>query len=178
MEKATIFIDGGYFNRILKNHFEGVNIDYVKVSNEICKDLNLDRLRTYYYHCLPIVRAGNREDEKLHANMQRFIQNLKRLPRFEVKLGKLQIIGGKFRQKMIDVLMSIDIIKKCIGKEIKHIILIAGGADFIPAIKTAKDYDNIVHLYYHQSSVHNELLDEMDEIHLISKEFIDKCKVK
>lgn len=79
---------------------------------------------------------------------------------------------------MIDVLMSIDIIKKCIGREIKHIILIAGDADFIPAIKTAKDYDNIAHLYYHPSSVHNELLDEIDEFHPISKELIDKCKIK
>lgn len=107
--------------------------------------------------------------------MKLFLDNLKRLPRFEVKLGKLQFIGGKFRQKMVDVLMSIDIIKKSIGNKINHIVVVAGDADFVPSIKTAKDYDVIVHLLYHPQSVHNELLDEIDELHVISKELIDKC---
>lgn len=72
MEKATIFIDGGYLNRVLKNSFGGIDVDYIKLSNEISEDLKVERLRTYYYHCLPIIRSGNKEDEKLHANMQRF----------------------------------------------------------------------------------------------------------
>ena len=108
--------------------------------------------------------------------MQKFLAELKRLQRFEIKLGKLQLIGGQFRQKMVDVLMSIDIIKKSTGGTIKQIIIIAGDADFVPAIKTAKDNDILVHLFYHPSSIHNELLDEIDELHLISKELIDKCK--
>jgi uncharacterized LabA/DUF88 family protein len=108
--------------------------------------------------------------------MKLFIDNLKRLPRFEIKLGKLQLIGNQFRQKMVDVLMSIDIIKKSTGRTIKQIIIIAGDADFVPAIKTAKDNDILVHLFYHPSSIHNELLDEIDELHLISREIIDNCK--
>lgn len=176
MEKACVFIDGGYFNRILKNYFKIKNINYAELCENISKDLNVNRLRTYYYHSLPIIRKGNLEDRKRFADMQRFLGKLKRLSRFEVKLGKLQLIGGKFKQKMIDVLMSIDIIKKSIGSEIKHIILIAGDADFVPAIKTAKDYDMTVHLFCHPSSVHNELLDEIDELHFISTQLIDKCR--
>jgi len=86
------------------------------------------------------------EDKNRYAAMQRFITKLRRLPRFEVKFGKLQIIGGEFNQKMIDVLMSIDIVEKCLGKQIQHAILIAGDSDFIPAIKRAKDYGAIIHL--------------------------------
>ena len=176
-EKCAIFIDGGYLNRILNNYFNRSKIDYLKLCNEICSDLKLNRLRTYFYHCLPLVRKGNEDDKKRFSNMQRFLAELKRLPRFEVKLGKLQLIGGQFKQKMIDVLMSIDMIKKSIGREIKHIILIAGDADFVPAIKTAKDFDIIVHLFYHPSSVHNELLDEIDELHPITKGLIERCKI-
>ena len=77
---------------------------------------------------------------------------------FEVKLGKLQLIGGIFKQKMIDVLMSLDIVDKCFDNQIQHAILIAGDSDFIPAIKKAKNYGAIIHLFYHPSSVHNELL--------------------
>lgn len=169
-------MDGSYINKILKNHFNSKDIDYLKLSNFICKQLEVNRLRTYYYNCLPIVKPNNKDDERRHSKMQLFIANLKRLPRFEVKLGKLQMIGVQFRQKMVDVLISIDIIKKSLGSEVKHIILIAGDADFVPAIKMAKDQDKIIHLFYHPSSVHNELLDEIDEPHKIDDEFINAVK--
>jgi len=176
MEKVAIFIDGGYLNKILKKYFYKSNINYTKLCDNICNKLNVNRLRTYYYTCMPIRRKGNIEDEKKHENMQRFVRNLKRLPRFEVKLGKLQIIGEQFKQKMIDVLMSLDIVDMCFDKQIEQVILIAGDADFVPAIRKAKSHGAIVHLFYHPSSVHNELLDEIDELHLLSKEFIDRCK--
>lgn len=176
MEKGAIFIDGGYFNKILKHFFKEADVDYFKISDLICKELKVNRLRTYYYHSLPIVRPNNKEDERRHSNMSRFVSNLRRLPRFEVKLGRLQLIGGQFKQKMVDVLMSLDIASMCFDKQIKQVILIAGDADFIPAVKKAKDYGAIVHLYHHPSSVHTELLDEVDELHPISQELIDNCK--
>lgn len=175
MEKTAIFIDGGYFTKILKNYFNSSDINYSKLSITICEILNLSLLRTYYYTCMPVKRKNNPEDEQRYMKMQRFLSNLKRLSRFEVKLGKLQLIGGQFRQKMVDVLMSLDIVKKSSSKEIKQIILIAGDADFVPAIKTAKDQDVIVHLFYYPASVHNELLEEIDEAHIISNELINKC---
>ena len=176
MEKAVILIDGGYFNRILKNYFNKIQIDYLKLSEEIMSVLGVKRLRTYLYHCLPIIRNGNKDDERRHNSMQQFLTKIKRLPRFEVKLGRLQLIAGQFKQKMVDVLISIDIIKKSILSDVRHIVLIAGDADFVPAIKTAKDSNVIFHLFYHPFSVHNELLDEIDELHEISDSLINKCK--
>ena len=175
-EKCALFVDGGYLNKILKKFFNAQDIDYLKLSDVICKDLRLRRLRTYYYQCMPIVREGNKIDSMKQANMQRFLTNLRRLPRFDVRLGRLQLIGGQFRQKMIDVLMSLDIATMSYENQIQHAILIAGDADFIPAIKKAKDYGIIVHLFYHPSSVHNEIMDEVDERHEINFEFIEKCR--
>lgn len=177
-EKAAIFIDGGYLNRILKSYFVGAKISYLKLSNKICSDLKLNRLRAYFYYCLPIVRKNNEQDLKRKADTQKFLTNLKRFPRFEVKLGKLQLIGNQFRQKMIDVLMSLDITNMSFEKQIQHAILVAGDSDFVPAVKKAKDYGIIIHLYYHPSSVHNEILDEVDELHEINKELIDSCKIE
>lgn len=176
VEKGALFIDGGYFSKLIKNYYGKLEIDYVKLCNAIFSKLKLERLRTYYYHSLPVVRVGNNDDERRHRNMQSFLISLKRLPRFEVKLGKLQLIGGQFKQKMIDVLMSLDITSMCFDKQITQVILIAGDADFVPAVKKAKDYGAIVNLYYHPSSAHNELLDEVDELHVISKELIESCK--
>jgi len=177
-ERGAIFIDGGYLNRVLKNYFREPKVDYLKLCNKICSDLGLDRLRTYFYHCLPIIRKSNEEDLKRQAGMQRFLTNLKRLPRFEVKLGRLQLIGSQFKQKMIDVLMSLDITNMSYENQIQHVILIAGDSDFVPAVKRAKDYGIITHLYYHPSSVHNEILDEIDELHEINEELINSCKIE
>jgi len=119
------------------------------------------------------VREGNKEDELRHIRMQKFIQKIKRLPRFEVKLGRLQLIGNKFKQKMIDVLMSLDVGDISFEKHVDCIILVAGDSDFVPAIRKAKDYGVIVHLFYHKSSIHNQILDEVDERHEITKELIE-----
>jgi uncharacterized LabA/DUF88 family protein len=176
-EKAAVFIDGGYLNKILKHQFEQPRLDYAKLCNKICRDLDVTRLRTYFYHCLPIVRNRNIRDEKRHADMQQFITKLKRLPRFDVKLGRLQLIGGQFKQKMVDVLMSLDIVNMCFSKQVHHALLIAGDSDFIPAVRKAKASGAIVHLYYHPSSVHNEMLDEMDELHPITESLLSECAV-
>jgi len=109
--------------------------------------------------------------------MQKFFTKLKRFPRFEVKLGRLQMIENQFKQKMVDVLMSLDITSMAYENQIQHVILIAGDSDFVPAIKKAKDYGSIIHLYYHPSSVHNEILDEIDELHKIDEVFLNKCKI-
>lgn len=177
MEKAAIFIDGGYLGRILKNYFGEPRIDLLKLSNVICEELQVSRLRTYFYDCMPLIRGDNEEDKRKFAEKQKFIAKIQRLPRFEVKKGKLQEIGGEFRQKMVDVLMSLDIVDMCFNNHIQHAILIAGDADFVPAIKKAKDCGAIIHLYYHPSAKHDELLDEIDELHSITREFIDKIKL-
>jgi len=176
-ERCAIFIDGGYLNRILKRQFNEPKIDYLKFCNNICSDLRLNRLRTYFYHCLPIARKNNKGDLIKQAGMQKFLTHLKRLPRFEIKLGRLQVIGNQFRQKMVDVLMSLDIANMAYENQVQHVILIGGDSDFIPAIKKAKDYGAIVHVYYHPSSVHNEILDEIDELHKIDENLIKNCKV-
>lgn len=176
-EKGALFIDGGYVNKILKSFFHISSIDYLKLSSHICSDLDISRLRTYYYTCMPFVRKNNQEDIIRQTNMQKFLTNLRRLPRFEVKLGKLQVIGNQFKQKMVDVLISLDIATMSYESQIQHVILLAGDADFIPTIKKAKDYGSIVHLYYHPSSVHTELLDEVDELHKIDDALIQRCLI-
>jgi uncharacterized LabA/DUF88 family protein len=178
MEKTAIFIDGGYFSKILKQYFGMPRIDFKKLSDEICSELQLSRLRTYYYDCMPVKREGNDRDKRLYANKQKFMDKIAKLPRFEIKKGRLQVIGtDEFDQKMVDVLMSLDIVDKCCDHQIQHAILIAGDSDFIPAIKKAKDFGAIIHLYYHTSNVKTELLNEIDESHPISQGFIDKIEL-
>jgi len=46
MAKAVVLIDGGYFAKVLKFVFSEPDIDYEKLSNELCGDC--ERVRTYY----------------------------------------------------------------------------------------------------------------------------------
>lgn len=178
MDKGAIFIDGGYLNRILKEKFKGMaSINYLGLCDELCKKVQVERLRTYYYTCAPIVRPQCKEDRKRMAAAQEFMSYIKRLPRFEIRLGKLQCINGQFRQKMVDVLLSLDLVNMCYEKQVQQVILIAGDSDFVPAIKKAKDCGAVVHTFYHPSAVHNNLLDEVDEAHELTQELIDKVKL-
>ena len=89
MEKAGVFIDGGYFNQV-KNNLGIHKIDFLKLSDLICSIINVKRLRTYYYNCIPLKINDDKNDDKRISKMELFLTNLKRLPRFEIKLGKLQ----------------------------------------------------------------------------------------
>lgn len=84
MEKGAIFIDGGYLSKVLKNHFSEPRVDYLKLSNKICDYLNVSRLRTYFYDCMPVIREKNESDTRKYAEKQKFISKIQRLPRFEV----------------------------------------------------------------------------------------------
>jgi uncharacterized LabA/DUF88 family protein len=139
--------------------------------------------RTYYYNCLPLIRKnkfGNleeqKDDEARYNKKENFYNKLKLLPRFKVKYGKLQLIDNIFKQKGIDVLMSLDIVDKCFLKQIKHAVVVAGDADFIPAIRKAKDFGAVVHLFCNKNSVNKELLYAVDEVHDLQFSFIQDLK--
>jgi len=71
----------------------------------------------------------------------------------------------------------LDISTMSYENQVQHIIIIAGDSDFIPAIRNAKSYGTIIHLFYHPSSVHNDLLDIVDERYEMTSDLITKIKV-
>jgi len=176
LDLGALFTDGGYLNKVIER-FDKPKIDYLKLSDNIFKLLKLRRLRTYYYNCLPFVRKDNFEDVKRKDKTQKFFDKLNRLSRFEVKLGELQMIKGIYKQKRIDVLMSLDIVDMCFDNQINNAVLIAGDEDFIPAIQKAKSCGKIIHLFCYRDAVNEKLLDAVDEIYYLDKEFFDNCLI-
>lgn len=51
MHKTVLFIEGGYLAKISKS-FGQPKIDFLAFSELLC-DADDDRLRTYYYYCMP-----------------------------------------------------------------------------------------------------------------------------
>jgi len=156
----------GYFSKILKKYFGEPDIDYEKFSDLLCKN-EYKRLRTYVYDCMPYQsNPPTPEEKERYQKMDKFVSTIKSLPRFEFRKGRLQkiVAGSKviFKQKMVDVLLSVDLVRLSWSKQIQAAILVAGDSDYVPAVEAARDAGVLVILYY-KKPVHNELLEAVDE---------------
>lgn len=166
--------------KVLKYVFNLPKIDYEALSNKLCE--GTERIRTYYYDCEPYLsKFPTPEEENRRKEAGRFFDKLRFLKRFEVRLGRLQKIGGEYKQKGVDVLMSVDLVKLASSRTVDMAILVTGDSDFVPAIKASKEINPgmVVVVYYSKQPpmyVHRELLQACDESHEIAKELIDSVK--
>jgi uncharacterized LabA/DUF88 family protein len=175
MAKCAILIDGGYLDKVLENDFSRARVDIGKLGDELAGPD--ERLRTYLCHCMPYVSAIPTEDEKKrYSAYDRYISALKRLPRFQFRQGKLQKTPDGFRQKRVDILIAVDIVRMSSNRQIDRVVLIAGDSDLVPAIEAARDAGVVVTLYYSRNSVHNELLQSCDERIEITHNLVNRIK--
>ncbi len=171
MYRVAIFIDGGYLDKVLQRELGGVQVNFVDFSRAIAARIHptADILRSYYYHCLPYKSTSpTPEEAERFASMESFLGAVNRLPRFVVRLGQLARRGpdrdGRFffEQKMVDVLLSIDLVHTSLKGKITHAAIVAGDSDFVPAIEMAKNESVSVWLF-HGRQVHSSLRDIADE---------------
>jgi uncharacterized LabA/DUF88 family protein len=180
VSRVAIFIDGAYLGYLLKNEFALVRVDYEKLANQLAG--GIDILRTYYYDCPPFQSSTPTQEEKdRFAKAQSFFSALDRLPRYEVRLGRLAHRGfnaaGKpdYQQKRVDIMLGVDLALLAGKRQITHAVLLAGDSDFIPAVAAAKSEGVLVRLY-HGQSFHKDLWDCVDEREKITKTFIAAVK--
>ncbi len=177
MSRIAIFIDGAYLGYVLKDEFGLVKIDYGVLAEKLAD--GLDILRTYYYHCPPFQSSTpTQEERERFARAQSFFTALDRLPRYEVRLGRLAHRGSDpkgnpvFEQKRVDIMLGVDLALLSGKNQITHAALLAGDSDFIPAVIAAKNEGVLVRLY-HGRNHHKDLWDCADERFPITKGFID-----
>lgn len=175
MDRSAIFVDGAYVDKLFQHHLGGLRVDYGKLTAHVSAGTNL--LRTYFYHCLPYQHSPPTTDEKARFSAaERFHSALSKLPRFQVRLGKLEHRGLKadgspiFLQKRVDILLGVDMVELAATKQISTAILIAGDSDFLPAIEAVKRHGVLTVLWHgtrggagRQSTCHNDLWDICDE---------------
>lgn len=161
MARLAIYIDGGYVDALTRDEFGGQTVDYGRLSEEITTVINgrtaepLDLLRAMYYHCPPYQSNPPTPDESLRtANFRSFEAALSSLPRFAVRLGRLQHQGvdaaGRpiLVQKQVDLLLGLDIGLLSAKGRVTHIALVAGDSDLLPAVRAAKDEGVSVWLFH------------------------------
>ena len=191
MNRFAVFIDAGYLSKVCSDF--NTRLNFLKLSEEVSN--GEERLRTYFFDCAPYTSPKPTDDEKFRkSEYDKFIYALQQEPRFMIRLGHLQKIRTEktvvFRQKMVDVLFSLDLAKLALNHQIQRAVLFAGDSDYVPAIHIARDEGVVVQLYYYQRlrdqtnpidqgfpRPHDELLNNCDDKFLIDRKFIDKVKI-
>ena len=156
-----MFLDGAYLRELSRKEFRGVAVDYGQLAGRIRDRIAgdtvepLDILRTYYYDCPPFQSEPPTDEEsRRYGNYRRFTRALSYLPRFEVRLGRLQLQGRRpdgspiFRQKQVDLLLGLDLALLSGKNQVTHVALVAGDGDFVPAVRVAKQEGATVWLFH------------------------------
>jgi uncharacterized LabA/DUF88 family protein len=180
IEAIAVFIDGAYFDKILQDEFKSPKVDYQKLVSWMTNGTPL--FRSYYYHCLPYQSDPPTVEEKDRlSKTQSFHYNLSKIPRFEIRLGKLEFRGNRsdgtpiFEQKRVDILLGVDLVLLAAKQRITHAAILAGDSDFLPAITIAKNEGVLISLFHGTTHPpHNELWQTADERSIITKDIIEK----
>jgi uncharacterized LabA/DUF88 family protein len=182
MDRVALFIDGAYFAYGLKAEFEEPRLDFALLANALAGSKEI--LRTYYYHCLPYQSDPPTTQEATRfGRMQSFVDQLNRLPRFQIRLGKLALRGIRadgeriFVQKRVDIMLGVDLVLLSAKGQISNAVLLAGDSDFLPAVEVARNEGVLVHLYHFtKNPPHRELWDACDERTPITQTLIDRVR--
>lgn len=199
-DKVAVFIDGGYVRAILKDYYHEQRIDFLKLSEELCQ--GCERFRSYYYMCPPYQsQTPSQEERQYKADYDKFIESLRRLPRFIIRQGYLQKIRPpqcrscglsqnpvcinckttlpyrKFQQKGVDVNLSIDLTQISASQKIDKAVILSADGDFKPAIEQAKENMVIVSWAFFKQQ-RSWILDSVcDERVEITPTLIEKIKL-
>lgn len=170
--ESDVFIDGMHLQHLLD--YLGIKgIDYEKFSDKLSLG---KRSRTYFFDALPL----NNEKK---GSKEKFLSKLAYLKSFQVEQGYVKIEMRKCdhcdnnvgiaRQKKVDVLLATRLIERSL--ETKRLVLVAGDADFVPAIEVAKRKAKIV-LAYLPKITANQLIQVSDEKIELSAAYFSDCK--
>lgn len=174
-DSIGVFIDGDYFDGILRNEFDSRRIDFLTFSQLIIPEESR-RFRTYYYKSIPYYSpdASPEERSKLDG-MEKFLQSLRHLPRFKVRTGELtRYQDGQYKRKGVNVSMAVDVTRLCTERIIDQAFLVCSDPDLLPLLKSMRDMGILIRLY-HGDNVPERMLAESDESVRIDDELIERC---
>lgn len=177
--KTAVFIDGPYFDRVLRD-CGSPRLDFEQLSAELAQPNEL--LRTYYYHSLPYLgpEPGDAEEAR-YVDKQRFFNALTRMNRFQVREGKMEYRGTDreserpiFEITQQDVALAVDLVLLAVKQRISDAVLVTGDSDFLPAIRLARSEGVIIHLYHGTGTwqPRRDLWEEADERMVITPDLL------
>lgn len=182
MKKTVLFIDAGYLSHISKHFGNGKHLKYKieDFSHKICNSFDLNCKEIFFYIAPPFQSPKpTAEENRRKANYDRFIERLKTSQtKIHVREGRLQKINGNYSQKGVDTLITMDLLRISVSKEVEEVVLISSDTDFVPILKEIREKEKIkVNLAYFTDrkrksafSLSNHLWKVVDKRILIKKE--------
>ncbi len=174
---VAIFIDGSNFYNGLKKDIGNTNIDFHKFGELLCGN-NRKLIGTYYYNA-PLDLSHDKEKYK---KQQRFFEKLRKIPKFNVILVRLQKrkIAGEtiYVVKGDDVHIAVDMVMLAQNNSYDTAILISGDGDFVPVVKAVKTFNKSVENYYFKTGHSWHLRQTCDKSVLMDKELLKGCIIE
>lgn len=173
-DSIGVFIDGDYFDGVLRNEFNSRRIDFYTFSQLIIPEGG-QRFRSYYYKSIPYLGFDSTEDERSRMEgVEKFLQSLRHLPRFKVRTGELtRASDGQFKRKGVNVSMAIDITRLATERMIDQVFIVCADPDLLPLLKGIRDMGILVRVY-HGENIPERMLAEADEAVQIDGELVER----
>lgn len=173
LERVMVFIDAGYWRKSLEDHFNRVDVDLSKVVTKLLRGRRL--VRTYFYTA-KIERPPDEYWRNQQAEQQRLLTALAHQPFVEVRLGRLQFMGGDApRQKGVDVLLALDMLRFALKGNYDTAILISGDGDFADIVRMVKDEGRRVEVVTFPGTRAHALLEACDKSIEVTAELLEGC---
>jgi len=185
---TIVFIDEAFLSRLSKCFGDGryIKFDRYLFSKKIAQKERLILNDIFLYLASPFQSPKpTKEEERKKDGYDRFVSKLQKKGVI-VREGRCQRlkIDGKYdyKQKGVDVLLGVDLALAPLKyPEIKKIILIACDSDFVPVIKSLREFGikTVLYTYYQKKrntnfSRSNELIKSVHKYVLLSKQdFLD-----
>jgi uncharacterized LabA/DUF88 family protein len=182
--RSISLIDGGWLEKARRGIVSDAKWDLQSFANRLVPRYHW-RFRTYYFDALPFKDRNNpsNSQQEKYRKKEEELRAIDRLERFTVRKGYCTqttvagyLKGGGFQpamtqvvtieQKMVDVLLAVELTRIAWSKEALHIGLVGGDGDYVAAVRAARDAGAIVRLFYfktRETSVAPELFDTVDE---------------
>ncbi|MEK6898549.1 MAG: NYN domain-containing protein [Nanoarchaeota archaeon] len=149
-ERVAIFIDGSNLYHSLKKYKIKYNFEKIISKLENKREI----VNIFYYTAL----LDKYFDEEKYKNHLKFLEKLKRIPKFNIVLCNLKKIILKdgsvtFAIKGDDVCLTTDIISGAYENLYDIAILVSGDEDFVPAIKAVQKIGKrVINAFFPKSS--------------------------
>lgn len=172
-KKVMIFIDGQYLRKGLKKLVGTDRINYDNFADELLTfagnpNLLPELIRVYYYDAIP--KKEDAESIKYEEQIN-YLKKVLSNADYDIKLGRLKKLDkGGFRQKGVDVQISIDMISKAYQNHYDTAVLVAGDDDFLDVVKAVKDTGKRVIGAFFDKSVSDSLANSFDVVAVLEED--------
>ena len=156
--RVAIFIDGSNLYHSTKQDYGRIDLDLEKFAELLLDGRFL--VRVYYYNA-SVIQADGLERYK---SQQKFFEVIRRIPYFDVRLGRLVKRGESLIEKGIDVRIAVDMLTMAHDDVYDVAVLVSGDADYVHAVESVKGTGKHVEVACFKSSRSDQLMQQADRV--------------